>query len=207
MEIGYYVLVIAIPVISYLNGTILNKLNNYLIINVSGVGYKVFVYSNLYNEISAGEEISLYIHEQVGEQILALYGLKNIDELNFFELLISVSGIGPKTALGIMNIAPVAEIQISIREGDHSLLSQASGIGKKTAERAVLELRNKISEIATQGQISSEITTNKAEEIDALIVLGYTIQQARDALRNIDPEIKDSGERIKRALQQITHNK
>jgi len=189
--------------ISYLKGVILNKSNNFFIININNIGYKVFVYSNLYDKASVGDEVSLYIHQQVGEQILALYGLKDIDELNFFELLISVSGVGPKTALGVMNIAPVIEIKISIREGDHSLLGQASGIGPKTAQRAVLELRNKIGEIADQDQVLSSVTTDKSEEIDALMALGYTMQQARNALQNIDSQIKNSGERIKAALQNI----
>ena len=193
--------------ISYLNGTILNKINNYLIINVAGVGYKVFVYSNLYDKVATGDEIALYTYQQVGEQILALYGLENIDELEFFELLISVSGIGPKTALGVMNIAPVTEVKISIREGDPSLLAKTSGIGPKTAERAVLELRNKIGEIAdTDITKTSSIATEKSEEIDALIALGYTMQQARTALSQIDSSVTDSGERIKEALRNITNN-
>ena len=189
--------------ISYLHGTILNKSKNTIILNVNNVGYKIFIYSNLYDNIKTGDEISLYVYQQVGEQILALYGLKTIDELNFFELLISVSGIGPKTALGVMNIAPITEIKISIREGSHDLLAQTSGIGPKTAERAVLELRNKIGEISKDDQTSS-ITTDKSEEIDALIALGYTMQQARSALQNIDANTTDSGERIKIALQNIT---
>jgi len=153
-----------------------------------------------------GEIIELYIYQQVGEQVLALFGLKNIEELNFFELLISVSGIGPKTALGVLNVAPVIDLKISIREGDLDLLAQTSGIGKKTAERAVLELRNKIGEIAQKEPTSSKVTTDKSEEIDALIALGYTMQQARSALQNVGADIKDSGERIKKALQYITHN-
>lgn len=191
--------------ISYLRGKIINKKNNILIINVSGVGYKVFVYSNFYNESSIGEDIELYTYQQVGEQVLALFGVKNLDELNFFELLISVSGIGPKTALGIMNIAPVENIKKSIVEGDPSLLNQASGIGAKTAERAVLELKNKIGEIIDSNYDSNSAhSSSKSEELDALIALGYTMQQARDALLKVNSEITDSGERIKLALRNIT---
>ena len=148
--------------IAYLRGKIINKSNNSFIIDINGIGYRVLACSLFYNQVKINEETDLYVYQQIsqgqmGQQALALYGMSNLDELEFFELLISVSGIGPKTALGVMDIASINDIKNSILEGDPSLLSQASGIGKKTAERAVLELRNKIGDIGVKSLILSNL--------------------------------------------------
>ncbi|MCX6800071.1 MAG: Holliday junction branch migration protein RuvA [Candidatus Falkowbacteria bacterium] len=187
--------------IAYLRGKIINKRNSYLVINVRDIGYKVFVSSKKFDEVSVGEDLELHIHQQVGEQILALYGVNNTDELVFFELLISVSGIGPKTALGVFNIGSIREIQSSILEGDTSLICEAPGIGKKTAERLILELRNKLSTLKfSEGEID-DYQVLAGEELDALMALGYNMIEAREALKSIDKEIKESSERIKQALK------
>ena len=189
--------------IAYLRGKVINKRNNYLILNVHDVGYKIFISSKKYDEVVIGNDLELYIYQQVGEQILALYGLNSCDELSFFELLISVSGIGPKTALGVFNIGSIREIQSSILEGDASLICQAPGIGKKTAERLILELRNKVGALTiSDGQLDS-YQNLAGEELDALISLGYNMLEAREALKNINSEIKESGERIKQALKYL----
>jgi len=194
--------------IAYLRGKIINKSNNSFIIDINGIGYRVLACSLFYNQVKINEETDLYVYQQIsqgqmGQQALALYGMSNLDELEFFELLISVSGIGPKTALGVMDIASINDIKNSILEGDPSLLSQASGIGKKTAERAVLELRNKIGDIAASISGTQRAQTSSGEELDALIALGYTMQQAREALVKVDPQIQDSSERIKIALRSL----
>lgn len=187
--------------ISYIQGVILNKQNNYLIIKTNKIGYKVFVSQKKYDDSHRKKEIELYIYQQVGEQVLALYGLSSFDELTFFELLISVSGIGPKTALGVLDIAPIPDIQVSILNGSSDLLSQASGIGKKTAERVVLELKSKLGKLDLKLDSSSGSRTG--EELDALMALGYSMLEARDALSLIDPEITESSEVIKQALKNM----
>ncbi|MEK7097293.1 MAG: Holliday junction branch migration protein RuvA, partial [Patescibacteria group bacterium] len=124
---------------------------------------------------------------------------KNMEELEMFELLLSISGIGPKTALVVLVIGNVSEIKKSIAQGDSSLLTKVSGIGKKTAERVVLELREKV------GYLDIEKSGNSlaGDEIDALMALGYTLQQAREALKSVNPAVKESGLRIKEALKNI----
>lgn len=190
--------------ISYLKGNIIHKQDNYLVLKANNIGYKVFVSAKVSDEININHEKEFFVYQQVGEQVLSLFGLSSFNELSFFEMLISVSGIGPKTALGVMDIASVVDIQSSILAGDSKLLSQASGIGKKTAERVVLELRNKVSKLNIDFKQEGDGQPLMSEEIDALIALGYTMLEARDALSDADS--LDSTERIKQALKSLSSN-
>lgn len=189
--------------ISYLKGKILNKGNGFIILRVNDIGYKIFVNSALYAGLGAGQEAEIYTHQYVREDALDLYGFRNMGELEMFELLISISGIGPKTALGVLSVGSVADIRESIGRGDAHLLTKVSGIGKKTAERVILELREKVGPSASSGQAGYQKGMATGDEIDALMALGYGMQQARDALRQVDQKIKDSGERIKDALKRL----
>lgn len=190
--------------ISFLRGKILNKGKGFVIVEVREVGYKVFVNPTMWAELEIGQEIDCYTHQYVREDSLDLYGFKSLADLELFELLLSISGIGPKSALGVLAIATPDDVKDSISRGDPALLQKVSGIGKKTAERVVLELREKI------GYISDNISTqaeggnmSSGEEIDALMALGYSMQQAREALKNVNPDTKDSGERIREALKKM----
>ena len=188
--------------ISYLSGVILNKGQNYAIIKVGGIGYKVFVNSAMFADLEIAQDVEIYTHQYVREDSLDLYGFKSMGDLEMFELLISISGIGPKSALGVLAVASVEDVKESISRGDSSLLTKVSGIGRKTAERVVLELREKISQTTDdRRQTTGGGGSASGDEIDALMALGYSMQQARDALRAVDPKIKDSGERIKEALK------
>jgi holliday junction DNA helicase RuvA len=191
--------------INFLRGKILVKRDGFIVIDVAGVGYKVFVNSSLLSDTSIGKESEIYIYHHVREDISALYGFKNMEELELFEMLLSISGIGPKSAIGVLTIASVADIKDSIAKGDSGLLIKVSGIGKKTAERVVLELQDKVGSLAVSQKDGIEkgekSLASSSDEIDAMVALGYSLQQARDALRKVDPEIKDSGERIKNALK------
>lgn len=187
--------------ISYLEGTILKKHANYAIVKTNSVGYKVFVSQELSDSLQVGDLKELYTYQQVGEQVLALYGLNNFEELSFFELLISISGIGPKTALGVLDVASVLDLQRSILEGSPDLISEASGIGKKTAERVVLELKSKLAKLDLNIATDDSGESQAGEEIDALMALGYSMLEARDALKQVDPTIKDPGEKIRHALR------
>lgn len=194
--------------ISYLQGKILHKGPGFLVITTGNIGYKVFVNEKLFPKTEKGQEIELYTHQYVREDALDLYGFDSWEQLNLFELLLSISGIGPKSALSATSIAEASEFREYISRGDSSLLTQVSGIGKRTADRIVVELRDKMgalspsseSESATEGGDGSSITS---DEIDALMALGYSMTQAREALKKVDPEVKDSGQRIKEALRNI----
>ena len=190
--------------ISFIKGKIINKGQGLVVVEVNNIGYKVFVNPTKYAELEIGQEIEIYTHQYVREDTLDLYGFKSIEELEMFELLISISGIGPRSALGVLAIANTVEIKESIICGDSALLTKVSGIGRKTAERIVLELREKI-DSKESGIRNKEpgLSKTRGDEIDALMVLGYSMSQARDALQQVNSKIKDSGERIKEALKKL----
>ncbi|MEI7498408.1 MAG: Holliday junction branch migration protein RuvA [Candidatus Falkowbacteria bacterium] len=189
--------------ISFLRGNILAKHKNYFIIEVADVGYQVFVNQTLFNEFTTSTPVELYTHQYIKEDALDLYGFKTLEDLEMFELLLSISGVGPKSAQGILSISSLDELSASIARGDSSLLTKVSGIGRKTAERIVLELRDKVATISFGSTLSSgqESVITNSDEIDALIALGYSLQQARDVLRQVDPLVVKSGERIRAALK------
>ena len=187
--------------ISYLKGKILSKGAGFVVVAVDNVGYQVFVSPLFYADLAVGQEVEFYTHQYVREDALSLYGFKDAAELELFELLLVISGIGPKSALGVMSIATVADIKESIARGDPVLLTKVSGIGRKTAERVVLELREKIFKLSGGVKIGAGVSSG--DEIDALMALGYSLSQAREALNNVDLKIKDSGERIRQALKKL----
>lgn len=189
--------------ISYLKGKIKHKGNGFVILEVNNIGYQIFVAALLYGDLTIGQDFEFYTHQQVREDALNLYGFRKMEELELFELLIDISGIGPKSALGIMSIATVADIKESIVRGDSALLTKVSGIGKKTAERVILELREKVSKLSSKDDKLNRGNLGSSDEIDALMALGYSLSQARDALNGVDAKTKDSGERIRQALKKM----
>jgi len=189
--------------ISYLKGKIKHKGDSFVILEVNNVGYQVFISPLFYADLELDLEVEFYTYQQVREDALNLYGFRNMAELGMFELLLSINGIGPRSALGVMSIASVADIKESIGRGDPALLTKVSGIGRKTAERVVLELREKIGRLSVGGAKASGDLLGSSDEIDALMALGYSLSQAREALNNVDIKIKDSGERIRQALKKL----
>jgi len=185
--------------ISQLTGKISFQDENFVILNVSGVGYKLFVSVETLESLkNQKNEITFWTHLAVRETALDLYGFLEKSEMNFFALLITISGIGPKTALGILNVATVDTLISAISSEDTSYLTKVSGIGQKNAQKIILELKNKIS------KIESGIPNNLQEEmdaIDALQALGYSTKEATKALQQIDREITDIGEKIKEAIK------
>jgi Holliday junction DNA helicase RuvA len=189
--------------ISYLKGKIRNKGNGFVILEVNNIGYQVFLAPLLYADLNLNQEMEFYTYQQVREDALNLYGFKNMEDLELFELLLSISGIGPKSALGVMSIATVADIKESIGRGDPALLTKVSGIGRKIAERVVLELKEKIGKLVVDDGKSYVNNLGSSDEIDALMALGYSLSQAREALNGVDTTTKDSGERIRQALKML----
>ena len=187
--------------ISRLTGTIAHVDLKYIVLDVNGVGYKVATTADIMSKIGKGEEkITLWTYLAVRENAMDLYGFLSLAELNFFELLITISGIGPKTALGILNVASVHTIETAIQTGDTSHLTKVSGIGKKVAEKIVMELKDKVEAIAHTPE-SEKAMRGDADVIEALKALGYRDNEARDALKKIDKSIKDTGAKVKAALK------
>ena len=184
-----------------LTGVLKTKQQGYAVVEVNGVGYKVycplFVLSGL---PATGEVVTLLTHHHVREDSEDLYGFLADQELSLFESLISISGVGPKSGMGIMGVAGVTELVAAINEGRVDLLTKASGVGKKTAERAVLELKGKLTFADTSGTIGRMESDVDLEE--TLVSLGYSKAQAKAAIAKIDPTIKVFNERLKAALKE-----
>lgn len=188
--------------IAYLRGNIkyksaIPKKDNFVIVDVGGVGYKVYVLDRLINNLQNGQEMELFIHTQVAEGVLDLYGLATREELNFFEILISLSGVGPKSALNILQKAKIDDLKEAVNMGQPDILSQVSGLGLKTAEKIVSGLKDKIGgwEMGKAAVWSDQF----GEALEALVNLGYSSSQAREALAHI--QATDTGEKIREALK------
>lgn len=186
--------------IAKLKGKIEYARDNYAVIDVNNVGYKVYLSTYTFGKVAAMKDAELFIHTYVREDTLALYGFLALEELEMFELLISISGIGPKAASGILSIATPKTIKTAILNEDPSILTKVSGIGKKTAERVILELKNKVADISTG---EKEDVAIDSDAIEALVSMGYTASEARDALKAVPADVKDVGQRVKMALRAI----
>lgn len=184
--------------IAYLDGKIELKTDKFVIVNVNGVGYKVYCSIATLEKLgNKGDQAKLFIHLYPRENLLDLYGFLSYEELEFFEMLISISGIGPKASLAVLSIASLKELKASIASGQVGLLTKVSGIGKKTAERVILELRSKI---LVPGRDVRQLVSDD-ETMDALVSLGYTRRQAKEALSKVPAKIKEVENRIKEALK------
>lgn len=174
-----------------------------VLIEVGGVGYCVRTPLLALDILkNTGSEVSLFIYTRVAEDALDLYGFPTEEELAFFKQLMSVSGIGPKTALGILNVADVASLKRSIAAGDATALTKVYGIGKKSAERLVVELRDKVSLVSGTGGSSTSSDGTDAEVVEALMALGYRADEARRVLKEIQPSASVN-ERLAAALKYL----
>jgi Holliday junction DNA helicase RuvA len=190
--------------IGQLTGKISHKTERFIILDVAGVGYKVFVSTEALKLLTAKSYqlpvVSFWTHLVVREGVLDLYGFVNKQELDFFELLIGISGIGPKSALAILSLAPPATLEKAIAAGDSSYLTKVSGIGRKSAEKIIVELRDKIGSL----EIGGENLDSEGDAVEALQSLGYNLREAREALRQLPAEITDTGAKIKAALKLLS---
>ncbi len=182
--------------IGSIKGNIILKTEKFLIVEASGVGYKISVSPDTLSKAKkVGDEIMLWIHTHVREDALDLYGFLNHSELEFFQMLISVSGIGPKSALAILGITSTETLRKAIGTGDTSYLTKISGIGKKTAEKIVIELRDKMGTELEGGSLQEEM-----DSLEALKSLGYSQNDAREALKKVPADLSTNA-KIKEALK------
>ncbi|MFC1623383.1 Holliday junction branch migration protein RuvA [Patescibacteria group bacterium] len=186
--------------IAKLNGKIDYLKEGYAVIDVSGVGYQVNITDFTFGKIAGSEEVSVFVYTHVREDTLALYGFLDLAEKEMFELLISISGIGPKAGLSILSIAEPKTIKAAIVNEDASILTKVSGVGKKTAERVIRELQGKVGAMDIE---DSEQTVADGDAVEALISMGYSAVEAREALKVVPSDITDVSERIKNALKNI----
>ena len=186
--------------ISYLKGTILNKNIKSITLLVNQIGYRVFITQPLLQKIKVEKEIELYTYLRHKEDSMDLYGFKTKEELGFFELLLTISGVGPKSALGVLEVATLSSIKKAILRDDPSILYKVSGVGKKTAERIVVELKNKLDSLPV-GEKEISLDDSDTEAFDALAGLGYSDHDIRPTLKQIPEDITQTEEKIKKALK------
>ncbi|MFA6511715.1 MAG: Holliday junction branch migration protein RuvA [Patescibacteria group bacterium] len=185
--------------IGYLEGTLQEVTERTLILNVQGVGYELAVSARVKQGKRKGAAIALFVHTHLRENAMELYGFASLFEREIFLALITVSGVGPKTALGILSLASAQDIQKSVRSADTGMLTKVSGIGKKTAERIIVELKEKFG----GKELAQSLTPERTDAFEALIGLGYRAQEAREALAKVPDEVADTTEQIREALRQL----
>ena len=197
--------------ISGLEGVIELKGERFVVLSTGGVSYRVFVSPETLRKIpekgqkinpSAPPRVKLWTHLYQREDTQELYGFLHFAELEFFETLIQISGIGPKSGLGVMSVAPLDTLKKAIASGDTSYLIKVSGIGRKTAEKIILELRDKMAGKGV-GAIDIPELKEESDALDALVTLGYSQFEARDALSAVPKEIRGASERVKAALKRL----
>lgn len=184
--------------IGSIQGKVSYKGTNFIILEVNGVGYKVFIIPTLLATTKTDQDLKLFTLTYVREDQITLYGFTTMEELQFFELLLTVSGVGPKSAIGIMSLADINMLKSAIVSEDPSVFTKVSGIGRKTAERVIVELKEKLK---TETQ-SAPIAREHSDALDALISLGYSGQQARGALKDL-PVDASLQTKIKMALKNL----
>ncbi|HMQ01552.1 MAG TPA: Holliday junction branch migration protein RuvA [Candidatus Doudnabacteria bacterium] len=185
--------------IAYLKGILLQKTTQYLILEQNGVGYKVFTTPEVL-EIPVGQNVALYIYHKSSDDGQTLFGVSDFAGLQFFELLISVTGVGPKMALTIISSSKLDILQQAIINGDSDIFTRMSGVGKKTAERIILELKSKLASGVLIGA-----SGGSSDLFDALLSLGYNPREIRDVVSKVDSSL-DTGSQIKEALKMIAKN-
>ncbi|MFL8711987.1 Holliday junction branch migration protein RuvA [Clostridioides sp. GD02377] len=192
---------------SYIKGTIEEIYIDNIVIENNGIGYKVNVSSNTIMNLQVGEAAKIYTKLIVREDDMSLCGFVSREELKMFELLTSVSKIGPKVALSILSFASPAQLGAYILSEDIGKLSKAPGVGKKTAERIVLELKDKVDKnnIEFEPTLLSQKPTliSQDESVDALVALGYTLSESKDAVQKCKKDGMDTEAIIKKALTYI----
>jgi Holliday junction DNA helicase RuvA len=184
--------------ISWINGSVIRKGENWLIIDVAGLGYRVFASPSIVLSAKLGEPLALWTHEQQRDDGREFYGFATPDELEFFWKLITVSGVGPKMGLTIVGASNLNAVKKWIDQGNIAALSEIHGVGKKTAQKIVLELKGKLADVDSGGD----------EAADALVGLGYSRDEARSAVSGIEgatveERVKEIGTEVMRRISNI----
>ncbi len=182
-----------------LRGTVVGKTGQFAVVDVHGVGMKVAMPARTLSKLEAGSETEIFTHLHVREDALDLYGFTTAEELEFFEMVIGVSGVGPKSALSILDVAPLPDLLAAIQAGRPDLMTRASGVGRKTGERIILELRGKV--LTSRSDELVERMEGDNDLLDTLIGLGYRREQAKAAIDRAGGEGEGLESRLKAALK------
>jgi len=187
--------------IAHVIGRVAEKFNNAVIVDVNGVGYEVSVAIGDYEKALLNTEVKFYTYHHIREQSQELFGFSTLAAKKLFEMLITVQGVGPKAALAILSLGDAEHVRNAIANSDSAYLAKASGVGKKTAERVVVDLSDKVGMpiVYKQGNVQTELDTSD-EALEALIALGYTLADASKALEGVDQKLS-TAERVMKALR------
>lgn len=190
--------------IATLTGTIAEKLLDIVVLDVHGVGYGLFMTIEDYGSVSQGQQARVYVYEHIREMSHDLFGFLSQDTKSLFEQLLDVNGVGPKMALNVLNIGNAPQVRAAIAGGDTKFIQRANGVGKRVAERIVIELKDKVGlvgvDLRTSGILQGEMQLIGDDAAEALVSLGFTSQDAVRALQDIDASLPVE-ERVKRALR------
>ena len=189
--------------IAHVFGKVAEKFNGSLVIDVHGVGYEVSVATNDFDAVILDQEVKFYTYHHVREQSEELFGFSSLAAKKLFEMLITVQGVGPKAALSILSLGDAEQVRNAIANADSSFVQKATGVGKKTAERAVVDLSDKVGLPThygrTEAPLQTELNTSD-EALEALMALGYTLADATKALESVDINLPTS-QRVTEALK------
>ena len=184
--------------IAQLTGEVARKDGRGIVLDVHGVGYYIHLVKDYEQKLGLGVKISILTYLAVRENALNLYGFQNTETLDYFELLLTVPGIGPKSALAILSLAAPDVLRRAILADDTTYLTRISGIGRKNAEKIIVTLKDKLGQLETG---ESSLLADEVETLETLQALGYTLAEARKALKHIPSTAKDTGEKVKAALK------
>lgn len=195
----------------YIKGTLVHKEDDIVVIDAGGVGYQLFASMSTVSSIgNIGDSVTAYTYLYIREGIMDLYGFSTVEERTMFIQLIAISGVGPKAALSILSVASPSKLAMAVITDDYKLIQKAQGIGAKTAQRVVLELKDKLKNADIESIVLPAENTavqamqddNRGEALSALMVLGYSDREAAEALRGVDASL-DTEEIIKQALKNM----
>ena len=189
--------------IAHVFGKVAEKFNSSLVIDVHGVGYEVSVATNDFDAVILDQEVKFYTYHHVREQSEELFGFSSLAAKKLFEMLITVQGVGPKAALAILSLGDAEQVRNAIANADSGFVQKATGVGKKTAERVVVDLSDKVGLPTHYGRTETPLQTelNTSDEaLEALMALGYTLADATKALENVDANLP-TAQRVTEALK------
>jgi Holliday junction DNA helicase RuvA len=191
--------------IALLEGTVNEKLTSSVVLMAGGIGFEIFMTNEDSSNLADGDKLKAYIYEHIRENLHDLYGFTNLETRYFFEDLININGVGPRMALSLLNIGQTSDVKKAIAEGNVRYLQAAQGVGKRVAERIVVDLKDKVGLDASANLadlLRSDSSVAKDEAVAALVSLGYTMQDAAKALQDVDKQLPTQ-ERVKAALKRV----
>ena len=192
--------------IAALNGVVLEKIGELVVLDVNGVGYGLLVTAEDHGKLTTGEQAKVYVYEYIRDNAHDLFGFTSQETKGLFELLLTVNGVGPKMALSILSVGTDSDVRAAIAGGDVKFIQGANGVGKRVAERVVVDLKDKVGlagvDLEGAGLLQTDGILRQDDAIEALVALGYSPQDAAKSLQGVDPKLPTE-DRVKHALKQV----